>query len=187
MPAWPGVAVLIGAVGRDSDVSVLRRVHRDVCALHQRCRCPRRGPGTRRRRRCPRRRAPCRRCRPARAGPRGSGSPSRARPLHREDRRARCRTRPPETGDRVALADCLLQARTEPLQQEVTGVVAERVVDLLEPIEIEQDQPSPPIGRFRGRDRSVLAWSWNSDRFGRPVRESCVDWCSFSADTSAAR
>ena len=179
-----GVAVLIRAVGRDSDVSVLGGVHRDVRRAASTCRCPRRGPGTPRRRRCPRRRAPCRRCRPARAGPRGSGSPSRARPsASGRSARTTPNSSPPSraTVSPSRTASC----RRGPSRCSRRSPVWWPSVSL---ISLNRSRSS----RIRPARRSVdaaaviarLARSWNSDRFGRPVRESCVDWCSFSADTT---
>ena len=58
-----------------------------------------------------------------------------------------------EPGDRVALADAFLQALGELHQQQVADVVAERVVDLLEAVEVEQQQRQRLAGARRGAQR----------------------------------
>ena len=46
---------------------------------------------------------------------------------------------PAESGDRVRIADQRAEPVTEPLEEQVAALVAERVVDLLEAIEVEQE------------------------------------------------
>ncbi|WP_308212506.1 hypothetical protein [Actinomadura madurae] len=96
------------------------------------------------------------------------------------------------------------------LQQPVAGGVPEGVVDLLEPVEVEQEQPGPVARRLgglaaaggqaaaRGRRRSAPRFSAprasasassvrtiSSLRFGRPVSPSCRAWCSRRTETDA--
>ena len=56
-----------------------------------------------------------------------------------------------EAGDGVAVADAVLQAPGELDQQQIADVVAERVVDLLEAVEIEQQQRQRVGGARRRR------------------------------------
>ena len=51
-----------------------------------------------------------------------------------------------EPGDAVAFAQDACQARADLLQQQVTVVMAERVVDLLEAVEVEQQERDPAPG-----------------------------------------
>ena len=71
----------------------------------------------------------------------------------------------------------LLRARPlEPLgdleQEPVTDGVAQRVVDVLEAVEVEEDDGDARALVQRGRGAVV-----NSMRFGSPVSMSCVAWC----------
>ena len=62
-----------------------------------------------------------------------------------------------EAGDGVGLAQDAVQARADLAQEEIAGVVAERVVDLLEPVEVDQEQRGiVPVARAR-QDRLVGA------------------------------
>ena len=57
-----------------------------------------------------------------------------------------------EPGDAVALAHDGGQPRADLLQQQVAMVMAESVVDLLEPVEVEEQQRHPPAGTVRPLD-----------------------------------
>jgi hypothetical protein len=57
---------------------------------------------------------------------------------------------PAEPGDQVARADAVEQALGDHHEQPVAGVVAERVVDRLEAVEVEQEHGEPAGGRLAG-------------------------------------
>ena len=63
-----------------------------------------------------------------------------------------------EAGHRVALAQRQTQAAADLLQQQVAVLVAERVVDLFEPVEIEQHESDAQIGALRRQDRPGRAF-----------------------------
>ena len=72
-----------------------------------------------------------------------------------------------EAGDAVALPQHPREPRADLLQQQVTVMVAESVVDLLEPVEVEQQERHPPAGAIGAPDgRQSSARSSNS-RFGK--------------------
>ena len=60
-----------------------------------------------------------------------------------------------EARERVVVAQELLQARADLAQHLVAGVVAERVVELLEAVEVDQQQRQLAVALGRGRDRGV--------------------------------
>ena len=60
-----------------------------------------------------------------------------------------------EARERVVVAQELLQARADLAQDLVAGVVAERVVELLEAVEVDQQQRELAVARGRGGDRRV--------------------------------
>ena len=64
-----------------------------------------------------------------------------------------------EPGERVAAAQRAAQPGGDLAQQPVAVVVAERVVDLLEPVEVDQQQrrPVPPRSRTRAVARRDAA------------------------------
>ena len=62
-----------------------------------------------------------------------------------------------EPGDGVALAERLLQPVGDLLQQAVAGVVAERVVDLLEVVEVDQHHGGGGVRAVAGGDRLLDA------------------------------
>ena len=73
-----------------------------------------------------------------------------------------------EAGDRVAGRGAPREPRPDLLQQLVAVDVAERVVDLLEAVEVHEHHADPGAGRAA---RSASAWStrsWKSIRFGQP-------------------
>ena len=70
-------------------------------------------------------------------------------------------------------------------EQLVAGVVAQRVVDPLEVVEVAEQHAGAPRGRAGeqpGHRRCVSA-----RRFGRPVSSSCIAWWRSDASTSRAR
>ena len=80
-----------------------------------------------------------------------------------------------EARDRVAVAQAADEALGDELQQHVAVLVAERVVDLLELVEVETRSASGSPVRSAAR----IAWSTrspNSTRLGRSVRSSCSAW-----------
>ena len=79
-----------------------------------------------------------------------------------------------EAGEHVAGAQHRAQTRADLLEHEVAGAVAERVVELLEAVEVDEqqrDRRAAERGRPRGARRSDRS-RWR--RFGRPVRSSVV-------------
>ena len=85
-----------------------------------------------------------------------------------------------EPGHGVRRAQRARQPLADQLEQAVAVVVAERVVDLLEVVEVH-DHHRALAGRCGGR--ASMAWwtrSWNSARLGSPVSVSCSAWCSLS-------
>ena len=91
-----------------------------------------------------------------------------------------------EARDGVAGPDDRLELARHLDEQLVTGIVAEAVVDVLEPVEVEERDAdrSPATARQR-----AIAWprrSRNSRRFGSPVSGSCIDWCA-SRSSNALR
>ena len=78
-----------------------------------------------------------------------------------------------EPRERVAGPQRLLQARADLAQDLVAGVVAERVVELLEAVEVDQQQRDLVVGVARSR-RSSRASRWR--RLPSPVRSSVTAW-----------
>ena len=81
-----------------------------------------------------------------------------------------------EAGHRVTGAQHPAQPDRDLHQHRVAGGVPERVVHLLEAVEVDQQHADPWVSRQGGLDVS-----WNNRRFGRPVSGSCIARCSFSA------
>ncbi len=97
---------------------------------------------------------------------------------------------PPRRATRPALADRVLQARAELGEQAVAGVVAERVVEVLEAVEVDHRHGEPAVAALASSSRRR---SWNARRFASPVSSSVSasarEWCSsvFSTNVSAIR
>ena len=91
-----------------------------------------------------------------------------------------------EPGDRAARRDDGRAGGRRPRCSTVADVVAERVVDLLEPVEVHEHHRHRRCRPVRGRARRSTR-SWNSARLGSPVSGSCSAWCSFSAASSRSR
>ena len=70
-----------------------------------------------------------------------------------------------EAGDRRGAAQHAVEPRADPLEQQVAVVVAERVVHVLEAVEVHQHHGG---GRLRRPAWLIAAWiaSWNIARFG---------------------
>ena len=71
------------------------------------------------------------------------------------------------------------------LEQPVAGVVAQGVVDLLEPVQVEQaerDGAAGALGLLAGQRPSC---STSRLRLASPVRASCMAACSFSSEIDA--
>ena len=91
-----------------------------------------------------------------------------------------------EPGDHVLGPQRAADPLGDVLEQPVAHLVPEGVVDLLEPVEVEQEQPDPPARRHLARAR----WSSASSRYlrlGSPVSASWLAWCSFSSDIADVR
>jgi hypothetical protein len=82
--------------------------------------------------------------------------------------------------DGVARAQHAGDPRADELEQLVAAVVAERVVDLLELVEVEQHHDRLVPSRW-AVDSARSTRSWNSARFGSPVRTSCRARLSLSS------
>ena len=77
-----------------------------------------------------------------------------------------------EPGDVSLGADDRLEASRQLAQEQVAGVVAERVVDLLEPVEVDQQHGELRAVARTAFDR-LLTRSRKWPRLGSPVRPSC--------------
>ena len=77
----------------------------------------------------------------------------------------------------VARPDRLAQPARHLLQQHVARVVAERVVDLLEAVEIEHHDRQRRVRERSAASTACSIRSLKSVRFGRSVRSSCSAWC----------
>ena len=85
-----------------------------------------------------------------------------------------------EAGDGVGGAQRGLEPLGDLLEEHVAVVVAERVVDLLEVVEVHDHHGQRRRGGARRRAAACWMRSRNSTRFGRPVSASCSDWCSLA-------
>ena len=79
-----------------------------------------------------------------------------------------------EAPERVGLADDAVEPRGHRAQQLVAGVVAERVVDALEVVEVDEQRRDRRSGRRRARTSTCSPRSRIRVRFGSPVSASCV-------------
>ena len=96
--------------------------------------------------------------------------------------RAATRTRPAESSERVVGRD-LVEAARDLLQQPVAGVVSEAVVDLLEPVEVDDQHCESSLDRSE-RTRAWSSRSRKSARFARRVRPS---WNAWRVSSSSSR
>ena len=162
-------------------------------------RCPRGGGARRessrarvqsRSRCCPAPRATRRRSRRGGAIPRyAAARPPPARRARPSRARSRRRTRRPRAGRAdLALADDVVEPARDDRQQLVPPVVAERVVDLLEPLEIDEEHASEPSPR-RPRPPAPSSSRWpNCVRWQAPSgrrAEPGARWCR-AGDSSCA-
>ena len=94
-----------------------------------------------------------------------------------------------EPRERVVVAQQLLQPRADLAQHLVAGVVAERVVELLEAVEVDQQQRELVAVRAARLDRRVRACRRRWRRLPSPVRSSviaCVAACRAGARSRSA-
>lgn len=90
-----------------------------------------------------------------------------------------------QAGEDVVRAQLLDQPGADLVQQEVTHVVAERVVHLLEAVEIDEQQRQR---LFVARSASVVfrRW-WKRQRLARPVSSTVTAWRWVSASARSSR
>ena len=74
-----------------------------------------------------------------------------------------------------------LQRSAERLEQEVAALVPERVVHVLEAVEVDEHHGQPAVSSRLPASSAWWTRSWNSVRFGSPVRPSWRAWWRFSS------
>ena len=90
-----------------------------------------------------------------------------------------------EAGHGVARGDDRPEALAERDEQLIADVVAEAVVDHLEPVDVAEEQRRCRRPSARRRESAWSSRSSRSVRLGRPVRPSCRAWCASRASVSA--
>ena len=81
-----------------------------------------------------------------------------------------------QAGEDVAAAQRAAQAGGDLDEQTVALLVTQRVVDLLEAIEVDEQQRGQGAVALRGGQRALAELVAASERLGRPVRASWLAW-----------